>query len=248
MTTSSSQIIKTAMVLAAGMGTRLRPLTDTMPKPLVNVGGKPVILRTLQMLADAGIERVVINTHYFAPMVESAVKAATPLGMTVHFSYEPELLDTGGGIRKALPLLGDDPFLTVNSDAVWLDDVKPLLKPFMAAFDATKHDVLLSVVPTTETKDFQPLGDFKFVKRQSQKVGQLTRTGERENWNVVFAGLSICKPGLFMNIPLAKFSQNIIWTELAEAKRLYGWCYTGRWREIGSHRGLELARALVAGN
>lgn len=235
--------IHTAMVLAAGFGTRLRPLTDTMPKPLINVGGKPIIIRTLEILAEAGIERAVINTHYFAPMLEQAVKAATPQGMTVHFSYEPDLLDTGGGIKKALPLLGEDPFLTVNSDAVWLDDVAPMLKPMMAAFDPAKHDVLLSVVPTSETKDFQPLGDFKFDK----KTAQLSRTGKREGWNVVFAGVTICKPGMFMNIPQEKFSQNIIWMDLAEQKRLYGWIYKGHWREIGSHQGLEMARALVSG-
>ena len=239
--------IKTAMVLAAGVGSRLKPLTDSMPKPLVNVGGRPIILRTLQMLADAGIERVVINTHYFAPMLETAVKAAIPVGMTVHFSYEDELLETGGGIKKALPLLGDDPFLTVNSDAVWLDGMKPMLKPLMAAFDTAKHDVLLAVVPTTETHEFQPLGDFKFTKKTGAKAGLLSRTGTRESWNVVYAGVSISKPGLFMNIPEVKFSQNIIWMDLAAAKRLHGWVYGGRWREIGSHHGLELARALVAG-
>lgn len=236
--------ITTAMVLAAGVGSRLRPLTDTMPKPLINVGGKPIILRTLLMLKDAGIERVVINTHYFAPMLETAVRAGAPSDMIIHFRYEPDLLDTGGGIKKALPLLGDDPILTVNSDAVWLDDMAPLIAPLVKAFDADKHDILLSVVPTTETKDFQPLGDFKFDK----KTKLLTRTGAREGWNVVYAGLSICKPGMFRHIPQEKFSQNIIWMDLAERKRLFGHVYNGRWREIGTHQGLELARALVAGH
>lgn len=235
--------IHTAMVLAAGFGTRLRPLTDNMPKPLVNVGGKPIILRTLHMLAEAGIERVVINTHYLAPMLEMAVKAGAPAGMAVHFSYEPELLETGGGIKKALPLLGEAPFLVVNSDAVWLDDVKPLLKPLMKAFDAEKHDVLLAVVPTTETKDFQPMGDFKLDKK-SKKLG---RKGKRETWDVVYSGVHITKPGVIMHEASDKFSLNVVWEAVREAGRMHGFLYNGRWREIGSHQGLELARALVAG-
>lgn len=233
--------IKTAMVLSAGMGTRLRPLTDNMPKPLINVGGKPVIIRILTMLHEAGIERVVINTHYLAHMIETSVKAATPVGMKVYFSYEEKLLETGGGIKKALPLLGDEPFLVVNSDAVWLDDQKPLLEPLMSAFDAEKHDVLLAVVPTTETKDFQPLGDFKFDK----KTKKLSRKGPRETWDVVYAGVHVTKPGVVMREPTDTFSLNVPWEDIREAGRMHGWFYAGKWREIGSHQGLERARALV---
>lgn len=235
--------ITTAMVLAAGMGSRLRPLTDTMPKPLINVGGVPVIIRTLNMLAEAGITRVVINTHYLAHMLETSVRGAIPDGMTVHFSYEETLLETGGGIKRALPLLGDEPFLVVNSDAVWLDDAKPLLKPLMAAFDAEKHDVLMCVVPVSETKDFQPLGDFVFDP--DTKV--LSRKGPRESWNVVFAGVHVTKPGVVMREVAEAFSLNVVWEEIRERGRMHGWLYEGEWREIGSHQGLELARALVAG-
>ncbi len=236
--------MKTAMILAAGFGTRLRPLTDSMPKPLINVGGKPIILRTLEMLHDAGIERVVINTHYLSNMLETAVKAGAPKEMTVHFSYEPEVLETGGGIKKALPLLGDEPFLVVNSDAVWLDDMKPLIKPLIAAFDVAKHDVLLAVVPVTETKAFQPLGDFKFDKKSKA----LNRIPPREKWDVVYAGVHVTHPGVIAHETAEKFSLNKVWEPVREAGRLHGWLYTGRWREIGSHQGLELARALVSGN
>ena len=235
--------LHTAMVLAAGMGSRLRPLTDAMPKPLINVGGKPVILRTLEMLADAGITHVVINTHYLAHMLETAVRAGAPEGMTIHFSYEDELLETGGGIKKALPLLGDDPILVVNSDAVWLDEVKPLLKPLMKAFDGEAHDALLAVVSKKETQDFQPLGDFKFDK----KTRQLNRVPPREKWDVVYAGVHVTKPSLFMGLPDTRFSLNVVWDDLRALHRLHGWLYTGGWREIGTHHGLELARAFVAG-
>lgn len=235
--------ITTAMVLAAGFGSRLRPLTDTMPKPLINVGGQPIILRTLHMLHEAGITRVVINTHYFAPMLEATVKAGAPVGMMVHFSHEPELLETGGGIKKALPLLGDAPFLVVNSDAVWLDEMKPLIKPLIAAFDIAKHDALLAVVPVTETKDFQPLGDFKFDK----KLKTLNRVPPRAKWDVVYAGVHVTHPGVVAHETTDTFSLNKVWEPVREAGRLHGWLYTGRWREIGTHQGLELARALVAG-
>ena len=241
---SSTPRITTAMVLAAGVGSRLRPLTDTMPKPLVNVGGKPVVIRTLEMLADAGIRHVVMNTHYLAPLLESAVRAATPAGMTVHFSHEETLLETGGGIKRALPLLGDGPFVVVNSDAVWLEEVKPLLKPLMAAFDPAQHDTLLAVVSTKDTKDFLPLGDFKFEK----KTKQLSRTPPRETWDVVYAGVNVTTPALFMAPTLPeRFSLNLIWDDLRAVKRLHGWLYTGGWREIGTHQGLELARAYVTG-
>ncbi|PZP40458.1 MAG: mannose-1-phosphate guanylyltransferase [Pseudomonas fluorescens] len=235
--------IKTAMVLAAGLGTRLRPLTDNLPKPLINIGGTPVIIRILNMLHEAGIERVVINTHYLAHMLETAVKAATPVGMKVYFSYEETLLETGGGMKKALPLLGDDPYLVVNSDAVWMDEVKPLLKPLMAAFDGEKHDTLLAVVPLSETKAFLPLGDFKFNK----KTKALDRVPPREKWDVVVAGVYVMKPGVIMHEVSEKFSVNKCWDDLRAVGRLHGWLYTGRWREIGSHQGLEMARAMVAG-
>lgn len=233
----------TAMVLAAGLGSRLRPLTDTLPKPLINVGGKPAILRTLEMLAAAGIRHVVINTHHFAHMLETTVRAGAPAGLTIHFSYEEQLLETGGGIKKALPLLGEDPIVVVNSDAVWLDDVKPLLRPLMAAFDGNVHDALLAVVPKTETKDFLPTGDFKFDK----KTKELHRIPPRDKWDVVFAGVHVTKPALFMGLPDTKFSLNVVWDDLRALHRLHGWLYTGGWRETGTHQGLELARAFVAG-
>lgn len=233
--------INTAMILAAGMGSRLRPLTDTIPKPLINVGGQPMLLRTLRMLADAGIERVVINTHYLAQQVENAVRANTPAEMVVHFSHEEELLETGGGIKKALPLLGDKPFVVVNSDAVWLENEVPLLRPLMKAFDHAKHDALLAVVPTSMTKDFQPLGDFKFDKRSKK----LNRKPPRENWDVVYAGVHVMHPVLLANEGDGAFGLIRPWTDAMERGRLHGFGYSGRWVEMGTHTGLEAARALV---
>lgn len=235
--------IRTAMVLAAGVGSRLRPLTDETPKPLINVGGQPVILRTLGMLAAVGIERVVINTHYMAPMLERAVMAglgkAAPAGLAVHFSREETLMETGGGIKKALPLLGDKPFLVVNSDAVWREDV-PLLRPLMEAFNMAKHDALLAVIPKATAKEFQPLGDFKFEKRG----GKLVRNGKRELYNVIYAGVHVTHPGLFAAAGNGPFSLNVVWKDARERGRLQGFLYEGAWADMGTHTGLAVARKL----
>lgn len=233
--------INTAMVLAAGMGSRLRPLTDNIPKPLINVGGQPVLLRTLKLLAAAGIERVVINTHYLAQQVEATVRAHAPAGMVVHFSFEKELLETGGGVKKALPLLGDKPFMVVNSDAVWREDRAPLLRPLMKAFDAAKHDALLAVVPKAITQDFQPLGDFKLDKRSKK----LNRKPPRENWDVVYAGVHVMHPALLAQETETVFGLIGPWTEAMARGRLHGFAYSGAWVEMGTHRGLEAARQLV---
>lgn len=234
--------LKTAMLLAAGMGSRLRPLTDDTPKPLINIGGRPMILRTLDLLAEAGINRVVINTHYLATMVESAVKANTPKGMQVFFSYEDELLETGGGLKKALPLLGEKPFLVVNSDAVWLERDFPLIRPLMDAFDVKKHDALLTVVPVKRTKEFQPLGDFNFDKRNKK----LVRKGSREDCDVVYAGVHMTHPAFIAQEATARFSLNRVWDLAREEGRLHGFYYDHPWVDMGTHSGLHYARELIS--
>lgn len=234
--------ITTAMVLAAGMGSRLKPLTDEMPKPLINVGGVPVIIRTLRFLKAAGIVRVVINTHYMAPMMKEVIGAQAPAGLKIQFSHEEELLETGGGLKKALPLLGSEPFLVVNSDAVWREDETPMLRGLMQAFDAKKHDALLAVVSTKWTKEFQPLGDFKFDKRS----GKLSRKGERATWNVVYAGVHVTHPAFIDAEPAGKFSLNRVWDSAREEGRLHGYLYDAPWVEMGTHLGLLRARELVA--
>lgn len=234
--------LKTAMILAAGMGSRLRPLTEDTPKPLINVGGKPVILRTLELLAAAGINRVVINTHYLATMLETTVRAHTPAGLQVFFSHEDELLETGGGLKKALPLLGEKPFLVINSDAVWLERDFPLLRPLMDAFDIKKHDALLTVVPLKQTRAFQPLGDFEFEKRTKR----LTRKGNRDGWNVVYAGIHMTHPAFIEQEAGQRFSLNRLWDAAREEGRLHGFYYDHQWVDMGTHTGLHYARALVS--
>lgn len=235
--------ITTAMVLAAGMGSRLRPLTDDTPKPLINVGGQPVILRTLLALKKAGIERVVINTHYLGRYVETTV-TANPMGLNVIFSREEELLETGGGIKKALPLLGDKPFLVVNSDAVWDDTGHPLLRPLVQAFNIRKHDALMAVVPTTTVADFRAEGgDFLFDKRTKKLAFPKPKEKPKAPW--VFAGIHVTHPAFIDFEPAGKFSLVRPWQAAAAQGRLHGFAYDGPWVDMGTHTGLLYARNLA---
>jgi MurNAc alpha-1-phosphate uridylyltransferase len=236
--------IHSAMVLAAGLGSRLRPLTDDVPKPLINVGGQPVILRALAALKMAGIKRVVINTHYLGSMVERTVQANS-MGLTIHFSREETLLETGGGIKKALPWLGDKPFLVVNSDAVWDEAKTPLLGDLMDSFNIKKHDVLMSVVPTKSTAEFRPEGgDFMFDKRT--KKLKFAPPKDRAKADVVYTGIHVTHPAFIAFEAAEKFSLLMPW-KIAEAEgRLHGCLYKGPWVDMGTHTGLEYARQLVA--
>lgn len=234
--------IHSAMILAAGMGSRLRPLTDDVPKPLINVGGQPVILRALAALKMAGIKRVVINTHYLGSMIEATVKANS-MGLTIHFSREETLLETGGGIKKALPFLGEKPFLVVNSDAVWDEAHHPLLGELMANFNIKKHDVLMSVVTTKSTEEFRPEGgDFQFEKRTKK----LKRPKTRDLADVVYTGIHVTHPAFISFEPAEKFSLVMPWKIAESEGRMHGCLYKGPWVDMGTHTGLEYARQLAA--
>lgn len=249
------QPLVTAMVLAAGKGSRLRPLTDTTPKPLINVAGRPVLLRTLDYLQAVGIQRVVINTHYLGQMVEDTVSqyirqkraAGEETFREVHFSREEMLLETGGGLKKALPLLGDKPFLVVNSDAVWNEypsqGGKPLLKPFMEAFNPALHDCLLAVVPQSRTVRAVDHGDFYI----NPVTSVITRPADFAARNVMYTGLQIMSPALVMSEPAEVFSNNVLWDKIIPQNRLHGWVYDAPWVEMDTVEGLEKLRAMFAG-
>ena len=239
-----SRVCETAMVLAAGMGSRLRPLTDEVPKPLVNIGGSPVILRSLWALKEAGVRRAVINTHYMAQMLEKTVRAQTMgWGLQIYFSFEKELRETGGGIKKALPLLGEKPFVVVNSDAVWNDEEVQLLRPLMAGFDPRTMDVLMAVVNTKQTVDFRTEGgDFKMVGA----AGKLTKPEDRAKCNVVYAGIHVTHQSFIEFEAAERFSLTKPWDEAMAQGRLRGWKYGGSWVDMGTHVGLLKAREWVA--
>lgn len=235
------------MVLAAGLGTRLRPLTETCPKPLIEVNGQPMVFRILQTLARNGLQRAVVNTHHFAERMEAEILAAQAQGMfgelEILFSREDELLETGGGLKKALPMLQSETVMVVNSDAIW-DDVKaPLIAPLM---DAWQHQpnhaqALLAVVPTTRTQAFQPQGDFLL-----EEGGTLNRDGERDTFGHVYAGVHITEVEKIAAFGMAKFSLNLIWEAMRAEHGLRGFAYDAPWCEMGTMAGLERARALLS--
>ncbi|HEX2859865.1 MAG TPA: nucleotidyltransferase family protein [Alphaproteobacteria bacterium] len=237
--------IDTAMLLAAGLGTRLRPLTDNTPKPLINVGGTPMLIRSLRLLKQAGLKRVVVNTHYLPRLIEDAIKTFEVPGLTIHLSYEPELLETGGGIKKALPLLGAKPFLVVNSDAVWLESAHPLLNPLMDSFNIKKHDVLMAVVPTTRTSEFRPEGGDYIFDPKTKKL-QRPAPKKRGAAGVVYSGIHVTHPDFISFETADKFSLVRPWQAAEAEGRLQGHLYDAPWVDMGSHTGLHYARELAS--
>lgn len=237
-------VFKRAFVLAAGKGTRLKPLTDTTPKPLVPVGGRPAILRLLQQLEDAGVQEVVINLHYMSNQLERAIGLAQLSGyfpeLTIHFSYEPELLETGGGLKHALPLLGEGPFYVINSDCVWLEDHYPLLPGLAENFDESFMKTLLAVVPTGIAKAFRQTGDFDM-----SPAGALRFSAQKEFAPYIYCGVHVATAAIVEDWPEDIFSLAKPWKELAKAGTLQGWVYRGPWADMGTPQGLKVANQIL---
>ncbi len=234
--------IDTAMVLAAGLGLRLRPLTERTPKPLIPVAGKPLIDYVLDRLANVGVEKAVINIHWQADKLRAYLNArAKP---RIAFSDETaELLETGGGVAKALPQLGPDPFFVLNSDMIWRDAYEDSLKRLAAAWDEDRMDALLLVVQTINALGYDGMGDFNM-----DPEGRLTRRDERFVAPYLYAGVQILHPRLFEGAPEGRFSLNRLYDRAAENGRLFGLLHEGDWMDVGHPEGLAAAeRALAEG-
>jgi MurNAc alpha-1-phosphate uridylyltransferase len=221
-----------AMILAAGLGTRMRPLTDDRPKPMINVNGQPLIEHTLDRFTDFGIELAVINLHYRGKMIESHLKERT--GPPLHFTHEETLLDTGGGIVQALPHLGNDTFIVANGDALWLNGPQSALGRMAAVWDDSAMDGLLLLHSTVEAFGYDGLGDFTV-----DPSGLLARRPEVEVSPYLFAGLQFLHPRLFASAPAGAFSINKLWNKAIKAGRLYGMVHDGEWFHIGTPEGLH---------
>ena len=230
-----------AMVLAAGLGTRMRPLTDTMPKPLVGVAGRPLIDHVLDRLADAGIEKAVVNVHHFADqLIEHLGQRRRP---QITISDERGLLlGTGGGVRKALPELGDGPFFHINSDTIWIDGVKPNLARLAEAFDSAAMDALLLLSPTAGSIGYAGRGDFTMAQD-----GRLTRRGEQDVAPFVYTGAAILLPSLFAHAPKGEFPLTEIFERAAEKGRLFGLRLEGLWMHVGTPDAIAAAEAALRG-
>lgn len=234
--------IKTAMVLAAGLGLRLRPLTERTPKPLIPVAGKPLIDYVMDRLANIGVEQAVVNVHWQADKLRAYLSPrAKP--RIVYSDETAELLETGGGVAKALPQLGPDPFYVLNSDMIWRDAYEDSLVRLAAAWNDEKMDALLLLVQTIGAVGYDGLGDFTM-----DPEGRLTRRDERFVAPFLYAGVQILHPRLFEGAPAGKFSLNRLYDRAAETGRLYGILHEGDWMDVGHPEGLAAAeRALADG-
>jgi hypothetical protein len=228
-----------AMVLAAGLGTRLRPITETVPKPMVRIAGKPMIDTVIDRLAAVGVQEVVVNTHHLAEVIESH------LGERRHpriaFSREDPILETGGGIKKALPLLGDHPFYVVNGKIVWLNGKVDALIRLAQAWDDAHMDGLLLLQPTVTAVGYSGPGDF-FI----DQVGRIRRRREWEVAPFVYAGIQILHPRLFAGAPDGAFSLNLLYDRAIEGGRLHGLRHDGEWFHVSTPQQLAEVEARLA--
>ena len=241
MSGTAMSLPRCAMVLAAGLGTRMRPLTDTMPKPLVKVAGKPLIDHVLDRLADVGVEKAVVNVHHFADqLIEHLGQRTRP---RIAISDERGLLlGTGGGVKRALPELGDRPFFHINSDTVWVDSTKPNLARLADAFEPETMDTLLLLAPTKASIGYTGRGDFAMAPD-----GRLTRRGERDTVPFVYAGAAILQPALFNDAPEAEFPLTDMFERAAKKGRLFGLRLDGLWMHVGTPPAVQKAEAAIRG-
>ncbi len=230
---------KTAMVLAAGYGERMRPLTATMPKPLVKVAGRSLIDYVLDKLAQANVDTAVVNVHYLADQIERHVANRTKPRIIISDERDA-LLDTGGGIVKALPLLGKQPFFLVNSDSIWLDGVRGNLDRLASAFDDREMDALLLLAPAATSIGYAGRGDFSM-----SPDGRLQARAEREVTPFVYAGAALLSPRLFEGAPQGKFSLTRLFNRAAEAERLFGLRLDGLWMHVGTPDAIALAEKAI---
>lgn len=230
---------RTAMVLAAGNGIRMRPLTERMPKPLIAVGGKPLLDNVLDRLAATGVETAVVNVHYLADQIERHL-ASRRAPRIVISDERTELLDTGGGVVKALPILGAAPFYHLNSDTIWIDGVKSNLVRLAESFDAARMDALLLLAATSSSVGYAGRGDFGMASD-----GRLQRRPEREVAPFVYAGVAVLSPALFADAPSGAFSLNLLFDRAIEAGRLHGLRLEGVWMHVGTPDAIAAAEAAI---
>lgn len=227
---------KTAMIFAAGFGTRMGQLTEKMPKPLVHVSGKPMIDHALNILSDAGIQSVIVNTHYFADQLESHL-AAHETVTTIR--EEPEVLETGGGLKNALPLIGNDPVLTLNCDAIWLG-VNPVVQ-LANLWKPDEMDGLLLLLKRPAALGYSGPGDFYLKSGE-----RLERKGARETAPFVYSGLQILKTDLLGTIKPDCFSVSLLWEKMIAQDQLSGAVYDGNWVDVGHPEGIQIAERKAA--
>jgi MurNAc alpha-1-phosphate uridylyltransferase len=232
--------ITTAMVMAAGLGLRMRPLTDALPKPLVRLCDKPLIDYALDRLAEAGVGTAVVNVHHMADQLERHLADRTRPAVVIS-DERARLLDTGGAAARMLATLGPRAFFVVNSDSVWLDGVGDSLVRLSGGWDEGRMDCLILCASTVASRGYDGPGDFVM-----DEDGRLARRAEGRVAPFVNTGAYIVHPRLFTDVPDGPFSMNVLWDRAIEAGRLYGIRHDGVWMHVGSPAALAEAEALMS--
>tara|TARA_A100001037_G_scaffold293104_1_gene309286 strand:- start:1235 stop:1951 length:717 start_codon:yes stop_codon:yes gene_type:complete len=227
-----------AMILAAGLGLRMRPLTNVTPKPLLEVGGITMIDRMLAHLKRGGIKTIVINTHYLAEKVVDHLRKK--IGFHIKLVHEAQLLDTGGGVANALPTLNGESFIVANSDVVIISGKKPLITRMIEAWDPTRMDALLLVQPFTKSFGFSGQGDFHMNVN-----GLLKREVKPSSAPFVFTGVQILKRSLFHSLPIGAFSLNLLYDRAQKNETLFGLVHDSHWLHVGTPEALGNAQAYL---
>ena len=217
-----------AMVLAAGLGLRMRPLTERIPKPLVSVAGRPLLDHVLDKLGDAGVREAVVNVHYLPDQIIAHVKGRKRPHVTISDERDC-VLGTGGGIVKVLPLFGSTPFFLVNADTMWIDGVRPNLMRLAEAFDPARMDILLLMAATAHSIGYEGNGDYAMLPD-----GALRKRKEHQVVPFVYAGAAILSPAIFANAPAGEFSLTKMFDAANERERLFGLRLDGTWMHVGT--------------
>ena len=229
----------TAMVMAAGLGKRMRPLTATRPKPLVELAGRPMIDHVFDRLERAGVEKAVVNVHYLADSLEGHLDVHKGLEICISDERD-QLLETGGGLVKALPLIDSDPFIACNSDNFWVDGPCDSLRLLASQWDAQQMDALLLLVPHARAYNHKGLGDFHL-----DRGGRVRRRGGNRVAPYVFTGIQIVSKRLLRDAPEGKFSTNILWDRAIEEGRLHGAVHQGLWFDVGTPEAIGRTEAVL---
>jgi MurNAc alpha-1-phosphate uridylyltransferase len=238
----SASKITAAMMMGAGLGTRMRPLTDDRPKPLVTVGGKSLMDHSIDRLVAAGVRLVVVNLHYKAEMLRAHLAKRHDVEI-VYSDESKKLLDTGGGVVKAMPYFGGHSFFVLNSDSIWVENGKPVLSAMLEEWDEGRMDGLLLLADMKTALGYEGTGDFA-LKRD----GRLIRARDASGSDAIYgySGIQIVQPRLFADSPEGAFSTNIMWDRAIAQGRLFGTVMDGTWIHVGTPEARDEAEATLA--
>jgi len=235
-----AEVPHTAMIMAAGLGKRMRPLTATKPKPLIEVNGKALLDHVLDKLRIAGVQKIVVNVHYLADALEAHL-ATRPHGLEVAISDERKLLlETGGGLVQAAPLIDCDPFLALNSDNLWIDGPADTIKLLASQWDGKKMDALLLLVPQARALGHRGMGDFHM-----DRAGRIRRRAKSHVAPFVFTGIQMVSKRLLREAPEGPFSTNILWDRAIEEGRAFGAVHQGLWFYVGTPQSIPMTEAAL---